>query len=389
MMITALLVAAMLSPRPDFAEAALGKFVDNGEMAGFVSIFKGPGGDEVCCRGWADRENRVPMRTDTLFMICSQTKGVTGVAIAKLVEDGKLKLDDPVSKYLPEFAELWIDGGETNGVRTLRRAKNVLTVRHVMSHTGGFPFETRLKDALGGWNTASVRTTAAAAAAYPLKFEPGTDYSYSNTGIDIGAAVIEVVTGGRYEDYLREQVFKPLGMCDTTFRPTDEQLRRLAKCYRIKSGARAELVPDFEQMPAPYVGSDRYPSAGAGLFSTPSDMLKFYRMIVNGGVGDNGARVLKPETVDGILASKQTPEAVEKPYSLGLWVDHAWFGHGGALMTDGKMNREKRAVMVLMVQQTGDWEHPCRTTWRAAGERYFNENIDHTKGDRFRGKTGD
>ena len=208
---------------------ALAPYVESGELPGAVCMLYKDGVTETACVGYADVAKKRKITADDVYMQCSQTKGFCGVTIAKLVEEGKLNLDDPVSKYLPEFATLWVNGGETNGVKTLVKAKNVLTVRMCLNHTGGFPFEICAKSPAikgGGWSGgAPLRQTAAIAAASPLLFEPGTKVQYSNTGIDIGAAVVEVVTGMKWEDYLKKEVLDPLGMSSSWFWPTDEQLK--------------------------------------------------------------------------------------------------------------------------------------------------------------------
>ena len=135
-----------------FAQEALQPFVDNGQLSGAINVFYKDGVQETCCVGYADVAAKRKINMDNVFMQCSQTKGFCGVTIAKLVEEGKITLDDPVSKYLPEFKELWIQEYDKDGVRILRRAKNVLTVRMVLNHTGGFPFEISAKrnDVRGG-----------------------------------------------------------------------------------------------------------------------------------------------------------------------------------------------------------------------------------------------
>ena len=182
-----------------YAKEVLQPYVDNGQLAGAISVFYKDGVQETCCVGYADVEAKRPIKLDNVFMQCSQTKGFCGVTIAKLVEQGKISLDDPVSKYLPEFKELWVQVSEKDGVKTLRKAKNTLTVRMVLNHTGGFPFEASVKrnDVRGGgWSGgAPLRQVAAVAASSPIMFEPGEGELYSNTGIDIGAAIVEVVTG--------------------------------------------------------------------------------------------------------------------------------------------------------------------------------------------------
>ena len=224
-----------------YAEEALRPYVESGRLAGAISVFYKDGVQETCCIGYADVAARRPIRMNNVFMQCSQTKGFCGVTVAKLVEEGRISLDDPVSKYLPEFATLWVQDGVKDGVRTLHRARNVLTVRMVLNHTGGFPFEISAKrpDVRGGgWSGgAPLRQTASIAAASPLMFEPGTKVLYSNTGIDIGAAIVEVVTGMKWEQYLKQVVLDPLGMKSTWFWPTDKQLKTQVEMYDCRKDA--------------------------------------------------------------------------------------------------------------------------------------------------------
>lgn len=181
--------------------------------------------------------------------------GFCGVTIAKLVEEGKLSLDDPVSKYLPEFETLWVRVVKTDSTRVLHKAKNVLTVRMVMNHTGGFTFESSVKRKEvrgGGWSGgARVRQVASVAADSQLRFEPGTNVLYSNTGIDIGAAIVEVITGMKWEDYLKQEVLDPLGMKSTWFWPTDKQIKNKIELYEYKENAPAEWREEMEQVSGP------------------------------------------------------------------------------------------------------------------------------------------
>ena len=153
---------------------ALKPSVDRLEIPGYVSVLIDGDREEWVADGWRDVAKKTPMAKDSLFRICSQTKGIVGAAAAKLVVEGKISLDDPVSKYLPEFAKLERTI-ETNGVKVLVPVKNVLTLRDCLSHTGGFPFETKVSSALG-WTGAPLRVAAAAGAATPLLFEPGTSW---------------------------------------------------------------------------------------------------------------------------------------------------------------------------------------------------------------------
>ena len=345
-----------------FAADALKPFVESGELPGAISVFYQNGKQEVACVGYADVAKKRPITLDDPYMQCSQTKGFCGVTIAILVEEGKISLDDPVSKYLPEFATLWVKASEKDGVRTLVKAKNTLTVRMVMNHTGGFPFELPNFHAMGGWS----RSVAATAASQPINFEPGTKVQYSNVGIDIGATVVEVVTGKRWEDFLKERVFDPLGMTSSGFWPTADQLARQIEMYNCQKGAPAQWRSDNPSMQRPY-GDDRvFSSAGAGLWTTARDQLKFYKMLMNLGVGENGVRILKEETVKAILATSTRPADLKDPnYSLGLRApiadnENEWFGHGGAWGTNCMVNWHKKQLKLSRRRSTPPARRPTR-----------------------------
>lgn len=334
----------------NFAQEALAPFVEKGQLPGAINVFYKDGIQETTCIGYADVAAKRPITLDDVFMQCSQTKGFCGVTIAMLVEEGKISLDDPVSKYLPEFKELWVLSSNKNGVKTLVKAKNTLTVRMVMNHTGGFPFEISAKQGNikgGGWSGgAPLRQTAAIAAASPLLFEPGTKVQYSNTGIDIGAAIVEVVTGQRWEDFLQERVLNPLGMKSSSFWPSDKALATQIEMYDCVKDAPAKYRLQNNMQQRPYNDSHVFASAGAGLWTTANDQLKFYKMLMNLGVGDNGVRILKEETVKELLAKSTRPKELGG-YSLGLSApvtdkEDAWFGHGGAWGTDCSVNYHRK-----------------------------------------------
>ena len=376
-----------------FAKDALQPYVDNGQLPGAICVFYNNGVQECCCVGYADVAAKRKITMDDVYMQCSQTKGFCGVTIAKLVEEGKISLDDPVSKYLPEFKTLWINGGESNGVKKLVKAKNVLTIRMCLNHTGGFPFEICAKQGNikgGGWSGgAPLRSTAAIAAASPILFEPGTKSQYSNTGIDIGAAVVEVVTGMRWEDYLKKEVLDPLGMESTWFWPTDEQLETQVEMYDCVKDAPAKwrLQNDMEQRP--YNGAHVFASAGAGLWTTANDQLKFYKMLMNLGVGDNGVRILKEETVKSILAVSTRPKGLGG-YSLGLAApeqdgEDQWFGHGGAWGTNCMVNWHKKQLKLWAVQLCGS-PRPWDKAREEAEKRFFNATIDNSGANAYTGR---
>ena len=381
--------------KTNYAREALQPFVDSGQLPGAICVFYKEGVQETCCIGYADASAKRRINLDNAFMQCSQTKGFCGVTIAKLVEDGKITLDDPVSKYLPEFAELWILEGEKDGVKTLRKANNVLTVRMVLNHTGGFPFEISAKRndiRGGGWSGgAPIRQVAAIAAASPIMFEPGTAELYSNTGIDIGAAIVEVVTGMKWEQYLKQEVLDPLGMKSTWFWPTDKQIKNKIELYQYKDNEPAQWVEEMEWQQRPYNDSHVFASAGAGLWTTASDQLKFYKMLMNLGVGENGVRIMKEETVKSILAVPTRPENMGG-YSLGLSApvkddEDSWFGHGGAWSTNCSVNWHKKQLRLWVVQCAGG-PQPWGAEVDKAAEKFFSQSFKKSGVSEYTGRIG-
>ena len=377
-----------------FAKDALMPFVQSGQLPGAINVFYKNGIQETTCVGYADVAAKRPITMNDVYMQCSQTKGFCGVTIAMLIEEGKISLDDPVSKYLPEFRELWVLKSNQDGVKTLVKAKNTLTIRMVMNHTGGFPFEICAKQGNikgGGWSGgAPIRQTAAIAAASPLLFEPGTKVKYSNTGIDIGAAIVEVVTGQRWEDFLKERVLIPLGMNSSSFRPTDRQLETQVEMYDCVKDAPAKYRRQNNMQQRPYNGPNVFASAGAGLWTTANDQLKFYKMLMNLGVGDNGARILKEETVRELLAKSTRPNGMGG-YSLGLTApeedqENSWFGHGGAWGTNCMVNWHRKELKLWVVQLCGK-PRPWDKARAAAEKKFFQYVIDNTAADAYTGRT--
>ena len=374
-----------------FAEEAWAPYLKTGELPGAISVFYDNGREEVACVGYSDVEAKRRITLDDPFQQCSQTKGFCGVTVAMLVEAGKLKLDDPVSKFFPEFKEMWVKVSETNGVRTLAKAKNTLTVRMCLNHTGGFPFEVPNFHAMGGWSRRMpLRSVAVLMAAEPLLFEPGTKVQYSNAGIDIGAAIVEKVSGMRWEAFLEKRLFKPLEMTSSTFWPTEDQVKRRIGFYRYAAGKPAVKAPPNPSMQPPF-GDDRvFPSAGAGLWTTARDQLKFYKMLMNLGKGENGVRILKEETVRNLLAKSTRPDGFEG-YSLGLIApakddENAWFGHGGAWANQCLVNWHRKQLQLLVVQLTGGTCYSFRERNKEAAEKFFKTRLDRSGVEAYTGR---
>ena len=356
-----------------FAADAVKPYIDSGECPGAISVFYKNGMQETACLGYADVARKIPMSLDRTFMQCSQTKGFCGVTVAMLVEEGKISLDDPVAKYLPEFSTMYVGQKGEDGKVTRVPAKNAITIRMVMNHTSGLVTDIPSKNK-GGWPAIPLRDAAREAAALPLLFEPGTKLKYSNTGIDVGAAVVEVVTGKPWDVFLKERVLDPLGMTDTTFNPTDEQLARAISMYDVAEGKKAKFCAFRKKMPLPHNGPGIHPSAGAGLWTTVNDQLKFYKMLMNLGVGDNGVRILKEETVKNLLAVSSRPKKFSG-YSLGLIADfkNGNMGHSGAWKTYCRVNWRKKELKLWAVQQwhANKLKMPWFTAWNAAADKFF------------------
>lgn len=326
-------------------------FVERGELAGAVALVTDAEGSlSVDCVGWADIEAKRPMAPDTLFWIASESKPMTAVAVMMLVDEGKIALDDPIEKYLPEFRTQMLAAEKSETQTILKKPARSITIRDCLSHMSGLPFKSVAEEPVldGLPLAAAVRTYAMT----PLQTEPGTAYQYSNAGINTAARVLEVVSGMSYEQFMQERLFDPLGMTDTTFWPNEEQVSRLARSYRPdKTQSKLEA---FEITQLRYPLSDRihrFPMPAGGLFSTAEDTARFARMLLNRGeLG--GRRFLSESAVDEI-SKRQTPGSVTNAYGLGFAVGPDWFGHGGAHATNLEIHPDKPLAFVWMVQHSG------------------------------------
>lgn len=325
--------------------------VDRGELAGAVALVANREGVvAVETVGDADLASRRPMAADTLFWIASQTKPMTAVAVMMLVDEGRIALDDPVGKYLPEFRDQKVVAEETPDRLVLRQPARPLTLRDTLSHVGGMPFQSALETpTLDGLPLAvAVRSYAMT----PLLADPGTAYRYSNAGINTAARVLEVVSGKPYAEFMEERLFAPLGMRDTTFWPDETRTARLATSYRPNEDKTGLVGTPISQLGHPL--SDRrgrYAMPAGGLFSTAADTALFCRMMLRRGEW-NGTRLLS-ESSWRELTRRQTPETLKDSYGLGFAVGPDGFGHGGAHATSMEIRPADGLVLVWMVQQTG------------------------------------
>lgn len=331
--------------------SVLQPFVDSHTLAGAVTLVANK--DKVLSLeavGWADIGERVPMKTENLFWIASMSKPMTAAALMILVDEGKVNVEDPVEKYLPEFKGQMLIAEQDKDHVTLKKPSHPITVREVMSHTSGMPFMSRPEHKIDQFSLSEATLTYAMT---PLKTEPGSKYDYSNAGINIGGRIIEVVSGMPYEEFMEKRLFKPLGMKETTFWPSESKLKHLAKAYKpnkTKDGFEETPVTQFTY---PLTAKTRGPSPAGGYFSTAKDVGIFARMLLNGGELD-GKRIISEASVK-VMTSKQTG-SLDNNYGLGFSVEKApgtGFGHGGAYSTDMWIDPAKGLVYVYMVQHAG------------------------------------
>lgn len=373
-------INAAIAARPDgtFAgvPAAVQPFVDQGEIAGAVMLVADQ--DQVLhlsAIGVSDLATGRKQQTGDIFWIASMTKPIAAVAVAMLVDDGRLSFDDPLEKYLPEFRDQWLVQEQSADRRTLVRPARPITLRDVLTHTSGMG---EYPVTAPHWSLAEMTKIAARE---PLRFPPGSRWGYSTAGIDAVGRVVEVVSGRDFADFLEQRLLRPLGMKDTTWWITAAQEKRRARTYRLDA-ATGKLVetPIFYMYGGAVTDHARPPLGGAGLFSTAADVARFYQMMLHQGMA-NGRRILKPGTV-AELTRKQTGDLKARPgmpWGLGFCVieDPAQmegnrhftpgtFGHGGAFGTQSWADPATGLVYVFMIQRDKIPNNPDNSPMRRA-----------------------
>jgi len=347
MRLPVLFLSLLLSVCGFAADSVLAPFVQHEELAGAVALVANK--DKVLSVttvGFADIEAKKPMQADSVFWIASQSKAMTAVAVLMLVDEGKIALNDPVEKYLPEFTDQQVAVGKD---KTVARVRSI-TIRDLLSHVSGLPFKSAEEQpTLDGLPLAAAVKTYAKA---PLATQPGAKYQYSNAGINTAARVLEVVSGFPYEVFMQKRLFNPLGMKDTTFWPNAEQVSRLAKTYKPDATKKKLEQGNLGQLQADLTDRQhRFPMPAGGLFSTAQDVSQFCRMLLNGGELD-GRRYLSMKSFEA-LSVRQTPPNIKQDYSFGLNISPDGFGHGGAQATGMEVRIKDGLVLVWMVQHQG------------------------------------
>ena len=332
-------VACATADQRNAVRQALDDYVLSNRIAGVVSIMSDADNRlTVDCSGWANVERRIPISTNTLFAIFSMTKTFTGAAMMCAIDDGKISLDDRVSKYLPEYADIRMEDGSV--------PKRELTLRDVLSHTDGMRWEYPLVN-----NSIPLREAARMYAAHPMRFQPGETFEYGTMRFSVAAACLEVAVGERFEDYLKRKILDPLEMKDTTFSPNASQLARLVTAY-TSNGLPLRRAADrcSRQLEFPKE-KPLCPAPGGGLFSTPADVIRFSQMLAHHGERE-GVRVITRKTFDEVFSVVQVPGDLgeRNPYTAGSWVYGDWFGHEGAMRTDQRANLKTGQSRLFFIQ---------------------------------------
>ena len=336
------------------------RFVDDHEISGSVTLVARHG--EIASLeavGLADLASRRVMQKDDLFWIASMTKPITATAILMLQDQGKLSVDDPVEKHLPEFTGQWMiesqDGNRMELVKPLRP----ITLRNLLTHTSG------LNDVPSPRPTTTLAELAIAYSQKPLRFPPGSKWQYSNAGINTLGRIVEVVSGMSYVEFLEKRILQPLGMNDTTFYPTKTQQRRLAKAYEpAQNGTGLNETPIYF-FKGDLESRERTPYPAGGLFSTAEDMFRFYQMALNGGAYE-GKRILSKSAI-GVMTRTQTRDlwtgfvdgmsfglgfaVVKEPQGVTAVLSPGTFGHGGAYATQSWADPKRDLIVILMIQR--------------------------------------
>ena len=340
-------------------------YITSHEISGAVVLIASK--DRILDReelGLADIAGRRPMAPNDIFWIASMSKAMTASAVMMLVDEDKIKLDEPVEKYLPEFKGQSVSfvsvaaqpahdpSTVTEQAPKLEVALHPITIREILCHTAGLAFSSKREP--GALDLLPLKAAVESYAAEPLLSQPGTKYSYSNEGFNIAGRIIEVISGMPFDVFLQQRLFSPLGMKDTTFWPTDRQLKRLAKSYQ--SGAKSGTLREVRIDQLTYPLGDRlhrFAIPAGGLFSTADDIARFCQMMLSKGTYE-GKRYLSEESVR-LITTKETGNDVSKSYGFGWNVGDGYFEHSGAYKTDMKVDPKRGMIVVLLVQHANDW----------------------------------
>lgn len=344
----------------DEIRTVLQSYVDKGNLPGFLTVIARKGKIvHFQPIGMRDVENETPVEPDTIFRIYSMSKPITSVAVMILFDDGKLKLDDPVEKYIPAFKDMKVYNKEQTETHD---AKTKMTIKHLLTHTSGLtygwgnkPVDKRYGELKVFRKGSTLAEMAEKLGDIPLVHEPGARWTYG-VSTDVLGYLVEVVSGMPFEAFMQERIFKPLGMRDTAFSVPKENVVRFAALYRPTEEGKLRLARN-----APLANDDVsfFPSGGGGLVSTAADYLRFCQMLLNGGEL-YGVRILKQQTVE-LMRYPHHQYRENGAFGLGFHVvtrkndgeakrSTGAYSWSGAAATTFWIDPDKELVAILMTQ---------------------------------------
>lgn len=323
--------------------------------------------------GSSDLARRTPMAKDSIFRIRSMTKPIASVAVLMLMEEGKLTLDDPVARFLPEFTNAQVFAGGTADAPSLRTPKRPITIRHLLTHTAGFATgngfaePAKLLERAQASASPDLATFARRLASVPLATDPGERFSYDGVGIEALSRLVEVVGDEPFDAFLQRRILAPLKMIDTGFSVPAAKRARIAELSML--GPQGRLVQAAAQAPAQQAGEplNVYPSGAGGLYSTAGDYARFCQMLLNGGTLD-GVTLLGRKTVELMMMNhltQLTPPINEfseaEGFGLGGFVvldvarrgrpgSVGQFGWSGSMSTYFTIDPKEQLTAILMLQ---------------------------------------
>ena len=371
-------VVGLSTARLQRIDRAVERSIQQGRIAGSVTLVVRH--DKVAwfhAQGMADREAKTPMRTDNIFRICSMTKPITSVAVMMLYEDGYFLLDDPISKFLPEFKNPKVLVQNADGKEELVPAKREITIRDLLRHTSGITYnwQETLGPRYAEANVASglvqydgtLDESVKALAKLPLLYQPGEHWEYG-LSVDVLGRLVEVVSGMSLDQFFRSRIFEPLGMHDTYFYLPEPAAKRLATAYTFYDGKGLSRFPETPIVEGPFTYSADYPvhgprklfSGGAGLTSTAMDYAKFCEMLLNGGQF-NGKRLLSRKSVE--LMTRDHLGNINQDVAFGLGFEVLGvktplqelgtpeeYGWGGFFYTTFSIDPKEKMIIIFMAQ---------------------------------------
>ncbi len=364
-------VAASEPPSSPEVTAVMQPYLDSYKLAGVISLIADKDGKVHYKNllGYADVEAKKPITEDNVFWIASMSKMFAGASIMMLMDEGKITLNDPVTRFIPQLEKWMVVEEKDQAHLLLKPLLRPVTVRHILSHTSGLTGSSELQQ-VTGYDSTPLKARALSSVTGPLQWQPGDKYAYGNQGMNIAARIVEIVSGLAYEQFLQTRFFDPLGMTETTFWPSDAQIARLAGAYGPNKEKTGYVRGSVAFLTKPF--SDRvhrYPEAGGGLFSTTHDIFRYGLMLANDGEFE-GKRYLSHAAMDQ-LRTEQTG-ATKVNYSLGYHLRNGMFGHDGAYGTDLSVNPKTGMIAIFMIQCTSGDQWAARDAFLKTATEVFH-----------------